>query len=228
MKKLKWRLAQWFELRWWKNYLRYKNKTEYLEWKKNYWKNVLEKIADEVKLDASKTICDLGCGPAGIFVALPENKITAVDPLIDEYEKHIPFFKRVDYPNVHFVESTMEDFNQNVIARNEERVTKQSPTQFDFVFCMNAINHVHNIEKAFDKLKEVYGTGGTVVISIDAHNYLFFKYLFRLVPGDLLHPHQYDLNEYKSFLENRGMKILKTELLKKEFLFNHYLIVVRR
>ena len=214
MKKLKWHLAQWLELRWWKRYLRHKNKHEYLSWKKDYWKNILENIEDVAPVDAVKTICDLGCGPAGIFIAMPQNNITAVDPLLNEYEKQIPFFSKSYYPNVQFVESTMENFS--VAAK------------YDLVFCMNAINHVHDIEKAFDKLKAICTENGTVVISIDVHNYSFFKYLFRLVPGDVLHPYQYDLNEYKSFLENRGMKILKTELLKKEFLFNHYLIVVRR
>jgi 2-polyprenyl-6-hydroxyphenyl methylase/3-demethylubiquinone-9 3-methyltransferase len=227
MKKFKWLLAQFLELRWWKNYLRDKNKTEYLEWKKNYWKNVLEKISDVVKVDSSKTICDLGCGPTGIFIALPQNKVTAVDPLLNEYEKHIPLFKKSEYPNVQFVECTIEDFNQNVIARNEERVTKQAPTQFDFVFCMNAINHVHDINKAIDKLKEVCVENGTVVVTIDAHNYSFFKYLFRLIPGDALHPHQYNLEEYEFFLEKRGFKILKTELLKQEFLFGHWVIVAK-
>ena len=93
---------------------------------------------------------------------------------------------------------------------------------------MNAINHVHDIEKGFEKLNEVCAENGTVIFSIDAHNFAFFKYLFRLVPGDILHPHQYDLVEYKQFIEKQKMKIVKTELLKKEFFFNHYLMVVRK
>ena len=134
----RWRIAQWFELRWWKNYLRGKNKQEYLAWKKNYWLNILEKIKNElnagsrngdpVKTVASKTVCDLGCGPAGIFIVFEENKVTAVDPLIDEYEKQTSFFAKSDYPNTTFINSTMEDFNPSVIASNEERVTKQSLT----------------------------------------------------------------------------------------------------
>ena len=92
---------------------------------------------------------------------------------------------------------------------------------------MNAINHVHDIEKGFEKLNEVCAENGTIVFSIDAHNFSFFKYLFRLIPGDILHPHQYDLEEYKQFLEKQKMKIVKTEWLKKEFFFNHYLMVVR-
>lgn len=207
MTSARWRIAQRFELLWWKNYLRGKNKEEYLAWKKNYWQNIL-RIAGTL---TGKTICDLGCGPAGVFIALPENKVTAVDPLIDAYENQTPFFSKCDYPNVTFVKSTLEKFETN--------------QKFDIVFCMNCINHVHDIEKGFEKLKEVCAGNGSLVLSIDAHNFSFFKHLFRLVPGDILHPHQYSLEEYKTFLEKQGFKISKAELLKKEFLFGHYLLV---
>lgn len=208
----RWKIAQWFELQWWKNYLRDKKKEDYLLWKRNYWKDILSKISLDV--ESSKTIGDLGCGPAGVFIALAENNITAVDPLINDYENSISFFNKSDYPNTTFIQSKLEDFS---VAE-----------KLDFVFCMNAINHVHDIEKGFDMLVSCCKEEGTIVTSIDAHNFSFFKYLFRILPGDILHPHQYDLNEYKTFLENRKAKILKTELLKAEFLFNHYLIVAQK
>ena len=103
--------------------------------------------------------------------------------------------------------------------------TKQN---FNYVFCMNAINHVQNIKKGFEKLKEVCADDGTIIISIDAHNFSLFKYMFRLIPGDILHPHQYDLNEYKELLAADGCKITTTRLLKKELLFDHYLLIARR
>jgi 2-polyprenyl-6-hydroxyphenyl methylase/3-demethylubiquinone-9 3-methyltransferase len=211
MRRLKWEIAQWFELRWWKNYLRNKNKDEYSTWKKNYWNNILDVISEKVRIDNTLTICDLGCGPAGVFIALINNKIVAVDPLINEYEKHTPFFEKRDYPNCTFTESTIEEF--------------ETEEKFDVVFCMNAINHVHDIEKGFEQLKNLCSENGKIVVSIDAHNFSFFKHLFRLVPGDVLHPHQFDLDEYKEFLKTEGLKILQTTLLKHEFFFDHYLIV---
>lgn len=214
MNKIKWRIAQWFELRWWKNYLRNKNKLDYLTWKKNYWTGILNRISAEIKTEPTKAICDLGCGPAGIFIALPLNKVTAVDPLINEYEQQTPFFCKADYPNATFVQSSLEDFI--------------STEKFDVVFCLNAINHVYDIEKGFEKLKEVCVPNGVVVVSIDTHNFSFFKYLFRWVPGDVLHPHQYDLEEYSTFLKNQRLGVVKTVLLKREFFFNHYLVVATR
>jgi 2-polyprenyl-3-methyl-5-hydroxy-6-metoxy-1,4-benzoquinol methylase len=211
---LKWQIAQWLELRWWKNYLHGKDKTTYLQWKQNYWLKVLEQLTHVVSIHPHHTICDLGCGPAGIFIALPQNKVTGVDPLIKEYEQHTPFFSRQDYPNVNFVQSTMEEFS--------------SAEKFDAVFCLNAINHVSSIERAFDVLCALPKQGSPVVLSIDAHNHSFFKWLFRLIPGDALHPHQYDLNEYKDFLEKRGLKAEKPIQLKQEFFFTHYVLVAKR
>jgi 2-polyprenyl-6-hydroxyphenyl methylase/3-demethylubiquinone-9 3-methyltransferase len=220
MTSVRWRVSQWFELLWWKNYLHGKKKEEYLAWKKSYWKNILSLVSDEIKLNPSKTIIDLGCGPAGAFIAVPENKVTAVDPLIDEYESQTPFLSKSDYPNVAFIKSTIEDFEG--IASQNLAMT------FDLVFCMNCINHVNDIEKGFTKLKEVCAVNGALVLSIDAHNFYFFKHLFRLIPGDILHPHQYDLTEYKIFVEKQGFKILKTELLKQEFLFGHWVLVASK
>ncbi len=211
MTALRWKIAQWLELNWWKAYLRNKNKEEYFKWKRKYWANILAELKGHIAIDSCKTICDLGCGPTGIFIALPENKITAVDPLLYKYEQDIPFFNPLDYPNTSFVQYSIEDF---------------TAFEFDVVFCMNAINHVQDIEKAFDKLVALCADKGAIVLSIDAHNFSFFKYLARILPIDILHPHQFDLDEYYSFLENREIKIVKTQLLKKGFFFNHFLLVI--
>ena len=234
---LRWKIAQYFELRWWKNYLQGKDKLQYLEWKKNYWKDILAKISEQVKIKPSTTIADLGCGPAGIFIALPQNKITAVDPLLDQYEQQTSFFKKSDYPNVCFVTTTIEDFcaadphaSEAPLpdSQAETVLSWRAKSNHDLVFCMNAINHVHDIEKGFNKLREICKENGAIVVSIDAHNFSFFKHLFRLLPGDILHPHQCDLNEYKSMLEKDGWMVSKTLQLKHEFFFDHFLLVGKR
>jgi 2-polyprenyl-3-methyl-5-hydroxy-6-metoxy-1,4-benzoquinol methylase len=212
---LRWKIAQWFELQWWQNYLRGKDKTAYLTWKKDYWRNMLWRVGVELKTDFSKSVIDMGCGPAGIFLFLDQKNVTAVDPLLNEYEKRTNFFKRSDYPNVNFVQSTIEDFDP-------------AGLKYDKVFCMNAINHVHNIEKGFDQLKNLCVGNGYIIVTIDAHNFSFFKHLFRLIPGDILHPHQYDLREYQQFLSSGNWKIKSSALLKKEFFFNHYLLIARK
>lgn len=60
----RWEIAQWFELRWWKNYLGKTDKVKYVAWKWMYWRGLLAKIENDVKIMPDKTIADLGCGPA--------------------------------------------------------------------------------------------------------------------------------------------------------------------
>lgn len=213
---LRWKLAQYFEKRWWKNYLRNKSVDEYHQWKKKYWNDLLGKGLDDVdwKMGEGSRALDAGCGPAGIFMVLEKQSVTALDPLLNDYENNLSHFRKSDYPNVEFVNAPLENFRRENV--------------FDVVFCMNAINHVQDYNLSMNNLIDSLKPNGIFVFTIDAHNFSFFKYLFRTVPGDILHPHQYDLKEYKSQLTEREILVLKEVKLKKEFFFNHYLIVGRK
>lgn len=212
-KTVKWQLAQTAELKWWKNYLSSKPKESYLEWKKAYWESLLDRISEQLPLTYSHHILDAGCGPAGIFIALPHQQVDAIDPLLDKYKKDIPQFVPTDYPNVNFTCLPLEQLNKEGV--------------YDIVFCMNAINHVSDIDMALDNLVNAAKPNSYLVLTIDAHNHAFCKHIFRWLPGDILHPHQYDLTEYKEMLEDRGCELLKCVCLKKEFLFNHYVLVAK-
>jgi 2-polyprenyl-3-methyl-5-hydroxy-6-metoxy-1,4-benzoquinol methylase len=159
-------------------------------------------------------ILDAGCGPAGIFMAFPDNEVTAFDPLIDQYEADLPHFKRTLYPNVRFVTAQIENFDDG--------------EKYDTIFCMNAINHVADIRKSYGNLARLLQPNGKLVVSIDAHNHGFFKYLFRILPGDILHPCQYDLKDYTRFLEENGLTVIKTEKLKSAFFFDYYVQVAEK
>ncbi len=56
-----------------------------------------------------------------------------------------------------------------------------------------------------------------LVLTIDAHNHSIFKSIFKLLPGDVLHPHQFDIDDYDMFLTKRHFKIEKQQLIKKNF-----------
>jgi 2-polyprenyl-6-hydroxyphenyl methylase/3-demethylubiquinone-9 3-methyltransferase len=100
--------------------------------------------------------------------------------------------------------------------------------EYDIIFCLNAINHVADLELALDRLIGSAKVGATIVVSIDAHNHSFLKKLFRLVPGDILHPHQYDLAEYVAMLARRGVEVQTQLLKKKETIFNYYILVGKK
>ncbi len=213
-KSLRWKVAQSVELKWWNNYLKGKDKTAYLTWKKGYWNGLLDKIQTPLGLDQHSRILDAGCGPAGIFIILPDLPVVAVDPLLDKYAAQLDHFDPSDYPTVDFRNAPLEEFRDS--------------QPYDVVFCMNAINHVDDLDKSFDLIVELTKPGGILVVTIDAHNYALFKHIFRAIPGDVLHPHQYDLEEYTSMLTDRGCTMLEEINLKKEFFFDHYMLVARR
>jgi len=208
---LRWKIAQFFEAWWWRRYLRGKSLPDYLVWKRGYWLDFLQKIGLEVPATAS--ILDAGCGPAGIFLVFPENKTTAVDPLLGKYRPMFPHFTDGTLRNVRFLEQPLESYAAAV--------------PFDLVFCLNAINHVADLELCLQKLRQATRPGGKLVLSVDAHNYAAFKRIFQLVPGDILHPHQLDLADYKNLLHAHGFEVEQEFLFKKEFFFGYWVLVVR-
>jgi len=210
----RWRTAQKFELKWWENYLANKPVSEYLDWKKKYWIALLQQLLPEFRLYKDQKVLDAGCGPAGIFIALPDQQVTAIDPLIHNYASSLAHYDQATYPYVNFIETRMEEFTHAAI--------------FDVVFCMNAINHVADINLSMKAICNSLKPNGYFIMSIDAHNYSLAKSIFRAIPGDILHPHQYDIREYAAMIKAQGMLIEKRVLLKQEFLFNHYLILAKK
>lgn len=210
----RWKCAQFVERIWWRNYLKKKDVTAYLAWKKSYWTNLLAKCTPYLHLPASASVLDAGCGPAGIFMVLEQFRVQAFDPLIDKYETDLPHFNKALYPWVRFTQASLEEFS-----------TVES---FDAVFCMNAINHVRDIEQSVDKLVSFGHSGSTLVLTIDAHNVRFLKKLFALLPGDILHPHQYTLEEYQRMLTGRNCRILSCERMKHTTIFDHYLLIAKK
>ncbi len=209
---MRWKIAQAAELRWWKRYLKNKNEPAYLQWKENYWKGFIKKTG--LHFAKNECLLEVGCGPAGIFIALPKHPIHAVDPLINQYEKKIAHFKKADYPNVVFFASPFEKFEIN--------------QSYDKVFCLNAINHVADLPSCLDKLGEGLKPGGQLILSVDAHNHSPFKKLFRMIPADILHPHQFNLEEYRQMLLERNLTIENSLTFKKEFFFNYYILIAKK
>jgi 2-polyprenyl-3-methyl-5-hydroxy-6-metoxy-1,4-benzoquinol methylase len=211
MKTLKWNIAQTLELQWWKQYLQKKDVNEYLRWKRGQWDRALAIIRTAIPIEKGMKVLDAGCGPAGIFMNLTDCAVDAVDPLVDQYEKELPHFKRNMYPHVRFFNSPVEDFTTS--------------TLYDVVISTNAINHVSDIAGSYKKLSSMVRPGGTLVITVDAHNHQFFKHLYRLIPGDMLHPHQYDVDEYIGFFTRNGFSLLLQQSMRKEFFFSHFILI---
>lgn len=210
MGKVRWKIAQFFEKRWWKNYLKKKDSAEYIEWKKNYWEELIQKCGFEKK-NLEAPILDIGCGPAGIFTIFEGEKVTAIDPLLSEYEEE-HLFKKADYRSVHFESVSFEDF--------------QTTQKFRTVFCLNAINHFEDLEFSFKKLAEVADEDAVIFLSIDAHNHKILKRLFTFMQFDILHPHQYTLEDYEKYVTDLGMDIKSSHRFEKRMIFDYWMLVI--
>lgn len=208
---LRWKIAQFFEIHWWRHYLSGKDKTVYLDWKTKYWNDFLVKTG--ITPVAGECVLDAGCGPAGIFTVLDLQQVDAVDPLLDLYCQKLSHFHPDDSPWTQFICQKIEDYFPG--------------SQYDTVFCLNAVNHVANLPLCLDRLTALTKPGGLLVLSVDAHNFSLLKQLFRLFPGDILHPHQYDLAEYEAMLIKRGVRIERCVLLKKAWIFSYWVLVGR-
>lgn len=209
----KWKLAQTLELKWWKKYLKNKNRNHYLQWKASYWDKFLFDIEKYIELPEHYAILDAGCGPAGIFICLKRNQVIAIDPLLEKYIEN-GLLEPEYYPWVQFKQSNIEDMEYT--------------EKFDYIFCLNAINHVKDIDKSYDALVRALKPGGMLVLSTDAHKNNFLKKIFQLIPGDLLHPVQLNIEEYKAHLIKRKLEIVQNILYKEESIFDYYITLAKK
>ncbi len=212
-KGLKWRIAQSLEYIWWQRYLKKKDPEQYLQWKDQYWQKLLLKIHPLIGSPENKKILDAGCGPAGIFMSLNGNSVHAIDPLLDKYDK-LAHFQPGRFPWTSFQTMTMESMLDNHV--------------YDLIFCLNAINHVKDVETCYRALAKALKPGGILVISTDAHRYGLLKKIFQLLPGDMLHPVQLDIDEYAALLTSTGLNIKENILYKPAGIFNYYVTVAHK
>jgi len=209
---LRWKIAQKAELKWWKGYLKNKTPEEYLVWKKNYWTRFLNQI--QVSIEASECILDAGCGPAGIFTVLSDYQVVAIDPLLDHYEAELDHFNPEWYPAVQFKTLSLEDFDDQ--------------GQYDTIFCLNAVNHVADWEGSIRHLVQALKPGGRLILSSDVHRWGVLKPIFRLLPGDILHPQQHDAEEYREVLRSTGVQIESEQLIKREGIFDYMVWIAKK
>lgn len=136
-----------------------------------YWSNVLDMMPFKIKPD--DRILDIGCGPAGILLAINSGTKYGIDPLMDKYMKDF------DLPtDCHWIASKIEDF--------------EPQEQFNIIFAWNSLDHVHDLDEAAHSIKNLLSNNGHLVISVWCHTTKLFKYYFQAFNRhiDKFHPHQ--------------------------------------
>lgn len=212
-KNWKWRLAQKIEYRWWQGYLKGKETAEYLQWKSSYWKELVTALSAYIPMNPGSLVLDAGCGPAGIFMVFEENRVEAIDPLLDKY-KNLAHFQPEKFAWTSFRTMPLESLDET--------------EKYDLIFCMNAINHVNNIALCCDNLLRALNPNGHLVISTDVHKHSMVKKLFQWIPGDVLHPVQLDIAEYEALFTQGKATVEKQILYKKGSIFDYYISVIKK
>jgi 2-polyprenyl-6-hydroxyphenyl methylase/3-demethylubiquinone-9 3-methyltransferase len=208
--RFRWGVAQFFEVWWWRNYLKPKNPEEYRLWKTDYWRHYLRDC--EIRISPGQRVLDAGCGPAGIFL-FSRNNTVALDPLLNQY-RQLPHFRPDLLPGVTFVEGTLE------------HMTYQR--MFDLIFCINTLNHVRDLSAALEAIRRAACPGATVVISIDTHNYPILARMLRIFSWpDILHPHQYTLEGYLGHFRAHGFMQRAVILKKARYMFHYHAVVLQ-
>jgi len=177
----------------------------YLTAKRAYWQRVCATFG--VSPQSKTPILDAGCGPSGMYMIWDDHPVTALDPLLDQYEQ-LPHFSRERYPHVSFFAEAIE--------------TWETTESFPLVFCLNVINHVSDLERALARLSQVTEPDGCLLLTVDVHKYGLLKKVFRTLPGDILHPHQHDRLDYEEFLERAGYRMEQCHCLKRGRIFDYY------
>lgn len=212
MNRARHKLAQSLEYRWWKSYLGKQDEAGYKKWKLEYWEKFIQHLPEGLLKEPQQNIADLGCGPAGIFMALDKQHVTAVDPLLSQYEK-LQNFKPAEFTWVKFKTDTIENSTGN----------------FDGIFCLNAINHVANLNLALEAILNSMRPDGWLVLSTDIHRRRWTRNIFKACSWiDPLHPQQDDRKDYEKQFARLGLEIENTFAYGGNAIFEYRVWVLRK
>ncbi|MAT55637.1 MAG: hypothetical protein CMN32_14265 [Saprospirales bacterium] len=209
---LRWNIAQALEIRWWNWYLKGKEPGNYLKWKRQYWFDFFQRFG--IPVSPSGQLLEVGCGPAGAFLILPKENLTVLDPLLPVYRRKHPEITQAYFDELNTIEVPIEQWS--------------SPAMFDHIFCFNVINHTARLDLSIEKLAGAMRQGARLYLSVDCHRYRLLKWLFRAIPGDVLHPQQLGADEYVAKFRNAGLSLVESGLIRREPIFDYQLFIFEK
>ena len=96
------------------------------------------------------------------------------------------------------------------------------------IYCFNAINHFEDWSVGLDVLTKWCREDGKLILSSDVHRWRWLHFLFKWLPGDILHPHQHTARQYRKALQERGWLIQTEVVLRRAFIFDYYALVLEK
>jgi len=122
------------------------------------------------------------------------------------YEIYKSNFKEIIFADLIDIRSDrLKDFPFIKINLNEENIFEK---KFDFIFCLEVIEHIENESILFNNLKKIANNNGYLVISTPNVNRLFNLITFKkFLPKE--HIREYTITELCRKLEKYGFKIIR-------------------
>ncbi len=210
--KTRWHIAQATESLWWRWYLHRRNPADYLQWKTEYWRHFFERF--ELDLQPQGALLEVGCGPAGVGLVLPCERLTLLDPLLKRYQELFPAITQRSLAGCRLVYQPLESW--------------ETHEKFEHIYCFNVINHCQDLERCAHKLTYLLQDGGSLYLSTDCHRHESLKLLFRRIPADVLHPQQYDLGDYVALFEGKGLELQATHCVHRGRIFEYQLLIFKK
>jgi SAM-dependent methyltransferase len=151
---------------------------EWLRVRRHTWSSLIDLLKNEIPLDDSKRILDVGCGPTSIFLALRSGEKYAIDPNLERLLALHPFIMDVEeYKDVNFIPKPIEEI--------------ASDKKFDLIFMINVLDHIGVVNSVMDKIGELLSPSGTIVVIVDCYADRVVKNILNFFDVDLPHPHHF-------------------------------------
>lgn len=153
------------------------------------------------QIKPNSTVLDVGCGSGVLSHLLSQKgcKVTGVD-----IDKNRVNFCKKEYPYITFLQEDILKLNL------KER--------FDYVVCLDTLEHLNNIEIAVKNLKKHMKINGSLIVGVPTRIYLTLEPIFNFIKK-LKHPNEgFDnigTHHYvkKSVFTKNGLKIIKNKVI---------------
>jgi ubiquinone/menaquinone biosynthesis C-methylase UbiE len=202
-KKVRWRIAQESERKWWEREISAIDFTYFSE----FARDLLKSVSGVIAVTEKTRILEIGTGPAGILTYLPSKFRCGIDPLEFFYgrtEKCLRF----------------RDRNVNYLAAQGEFLPYSDDT-FDLLIIDNILDHCEDVEAVFKEVKRVLSPRGVVYLRNFTHTLwgVVFAGALEFFRIDRGHPYHFtEKSLRKMCLKNR----LEPVLIERRGLIQHF------
>ncbi len=167
-----WRRAQVHERR----YHEQKDADAVMSINRVYWQRILAALPAQIAIRPGTRILDVGCGGAGILLAMDRGERTGIDPLMPFYLENFPFLAETP---IQWVQGRAEDLEHDATH--------------DLIFAINMLDHTEDPHRVAKNLARSLVPGGFLVCGLNVHSSplwsLYFRLFHRLI--DPPHPHHF-------------------------------------